>query len=325
MQGKTILVSGGAGYIGSYANKILLKKGYKTLVLDNLSRGQKASVVGGEFIEGDIGDQKLLDKIFEKEKIDAVMHFAASISVEESVSNPAKYYRNNVSNTVQLLETMAKYNIKAFIFSSSAAVFGVPDKVPVSEKSPCRPINPYGHSKLQIEEILDSFDLAYGMKSIAFRYFNAAGADPENLIPALERIESNLIPLALKTLMKEGGVLKIFGRDWATKDGSCVRDYIHIHDIASAHIHGLQKLLNGGQGEIYNLGNGEGYSVLEVVDAINRVTGKKLPTLDAPRRAGDPAVLIADASKAKKELGWSPKYPDLDSMVTHSYHSLANC
>lgn len=322
MQGKTILVSGGAGFIGSYVNKILLQSGYKTLVIDNLSRGRQASIIGGDFVKGDIGDQKLLEEIFQKRQIDGVMHFAASVSVEESVMNPAKYYRNNVSNSFHLLEMMAKHSIKVFIFSSSAAVFGIPEESVVSEKSLCKPINPYGHSKLQIEEILPAYEKAYGLRSIAFRYFNAAGADPENLIPPQEREESNLIPLALKTLLKPGGILKIFGRDWPSKDGSCIRDYIHIHDIASAHVLGLEKLLNGGQSSIYNLGNGSGYSVLEVIEAINEVTGIPLKTVDAARRAGDPPILIADASKAIKELGWQPKYPDLESMVAHSYQSL---
>lgn len=322
MKNKTILVAGGAGYIGSHVNKMLNIAGYKTIVIDNLTRGNKQSVTLGKFIEGDISDKSLLTEIFTNHKIDAVMHFAACIDVGESVTNPAKYYKNNVAATLNLLDCMQESEIKTFIFSSTAAIFGVPKENLISESHPKNPINPYGHSKLMIETILADFDKAYGIKSSALRYFNAAGGDPESEIKYIEKKESNLIPLILKSLRHMNGSITIYGSDYDTRDGTCIRDYIHVNDLGSAHILSMEKLFLDRESVSYNLGNGFGFSVKEVIAATEKVTGLKVNAKMGERRAGDPPLLVANSEKARLELGWEPKYPLLEQMIQHAWQAM---
>lgn len=321
MQQKTVLVVGGAGYIGSYVNKMLHAFNFKTVVFDNLCRGTKNSVVRGDFFLGDTSQQQDLDAVFDQYSIDAVMHFAAHIAVGESVTDPKTYYQNNVCNSLKLLQTMLRHNVKTLIFSSTAAIFGLPLKTPIDEDHPLLPINPYGHSKLMVEQILSDFARAYDLRYCSLRYFNAAGGDPEGEIKHPARKESNLIPLAISNLVNNTP-LTLFGSDYETYDGSCIRDYIHIHDLSLAHILSLKKLLDGMPSSTYNLGNGKGFSVLEVIESINRITKKQVQVLKGPRRPGDPPFLIASSQKAKLDLGWVPQYPDLDSMVLHAWNAM---
>jgi UDP-glucose 4-epimerase len=304
----SILVAGGAGYIGSHVCKMLSNKGYDVIVYDNLSHGYKSFAKWGEFIPGDISDEQLLDNVFKHYNIEAVMHFCAYIEVGESVKDPQKYYINNVSNTVSLLKVMLKNNIKKFIFSSTAAVYGHPERIPIKEDDPKNPINPYGRSKWMVEQILEDYDKAYGLKSIRFRYFNAAGADEEAEIGEAHNPETHLIPLILDAALGVREDIKIFGTDYDTKDGTCIRDFIHVNDLADAHIKGLEYLLNGGETDYFNLGSGDGYSVREVIEAVKRVTKTNFKVVEADRRPGDPPYLIANSEKARKKLGWSPKY-----------------
>lgn len=322
MNKKTILVTGGAGYIGSHVNKMLHKAGYATIILDNLSRGFEQSVVKGTFIKGSTGDKKLLKTVFSSQKIDAVMHFAACIDVGESVENPAKYYQNNVCSTLELLDSMKGHQIKNFIFSSTAAIFGLPQKQKIDENHQKSPINPYGYSKLMVETILSDFDKAYGLKSCCFRYFNAAGGDPECQIKYQNKKESNLIPLILNSLKNPDGKITIYGTDYDTKDGTCIRDYIHVNDLGSAHILGLEMLLGGAESCCYNLGNGSGFSVREVIAAAEKVTGLKVNAIEGDRRPGDPPVLVADSCKAQVELNWKPVYSRLEDMIAHAWTAM---
>jgi UDP-glucose 4-epimerase len=310
-----ILIVGGAGYIGAMVNKILTRAGFETIVLD-LQASQS-----GNAINGDMGDRALLNKIFTQHTIDAVVHLAAFINVGESMAHPAKYYENNVCKTYTLLETMRSHQVKKIIFSSSAAIYGIPSSSLVDELQAQHPINPYGRTKLMVEQLLADFDHAYHFKFCSLRYFNAAGGDPEGEI-CNERVEeNNLIPIALRCLIEKRS-LPIFGCDYPTPDGTCVRDYVHIYDLGTAHLYALQKLLNGSESAQYNLGNGKGYSVREVIQSIEKVTGQKLQTHEMSRRPGDPPVLVANASKATKELGWQPQYPELVSIVTHAWNLL---
>ncbi len=322
MNNKTILVTGGAGFIGSHVNKMLHHAGCETIILDNLSRGFEQTVVKGTFIKGSTDDKTLLASIFSSHKIDAVMHFAACIDVGESVEDPAKYYQNNVCATLNLLESMKNHQIKHFVFSSTAAIFGLPQKQKIDESHPKLPINPYGYSKLIVETILSDFDKAYGIKSCCFRYFNAAGGDPESAIKYHDKKESNLIPLILKSLKNPLGKITIYGTDYDTKDGTCIRDYIHVNDLGSAHILGLEKLFKTGQSNCYNLGNGNGFSVREVISAAENVTGLKVNVIEGKRRAGDPPVLVADSTKAHNELVWNPKFPTLEDMIAHAWNAM---
>jgi UDP-glucose 4-epimerase len=317
---KRILVAGGAGFIGSHVNKILNLSGYETLVLDNLSKGNAKTVTYGTFIQGDIGDAPLLDSIFEKYPFDAVMHFAAYIDVGESVLCPTKYYENNFSKTLVLLNTLLKHGVKTFIFSSSAAVYGNPQEVPLSESHPTSPINPYGHTKLMIETVLQDLNRSHQMKFAALRYFNAAGGDPEGEIKNYNHKESNLIPIVLRSL-KNGKPVTIHGTDYPTRDGTCVRDYIHVNDLATAHILAMESLFLGNNAATYNLGNGQGFSIKEVFYAIENVTGLKISSIEGPRRAGDPPILVANAAKALGELGWKPK-ESLETMIAHAWKAL---
>ncbi len=316
---KNILVIGGCGYIGSHMVKCLLTAGHEVVVLDDLSAGFADSLLGGKLIVGDCGDRELLNQIFSQHKFDGVLHFASYIQVGESVTNPAKYYQNNVAKTLTLLETMKDHNLKTLIFSSTAAVFGEPDYSPIDEQHPRVPINPYGMSKNMVEAMLQDFDHAYDFRSVALRYFNAAGADAEARIGERHQPETHLIPLALQAVLGKRPALKVFGRDYETPDGTCIRDYIHIDDLSTAHLLALEYLWNGGETAAFNLGNGAGFSVQEVLDAVEKVAGKPVPIENTERRAGDPARLVADSSLAKKTLAWQPQYPDLSTIVQHAW------
>lgn len=304
----SILVAGGAGYIGSHVCKYLKNQGHDVLVLDNLSKGYRSFVKWGKLLQGDIRNRAFLNRVFSENRIDAVMHFCAFIEAGESVKDPAIFYENNTSGTLNLLQAMMKAGVDKFIFSSTAAVYGNPKILPISEESELSPINPYGRSKLMVEQMLQDFDDAYDLKSIRFRYFNAAGADPDGEIGEAHVPESHLIPLILDAAMGKREDIKLFGSDYETTDGTCVRDYIHVNDLASAHATGLNHLLSGGESDVFNLGSGEGYSVLQMIETAKRVTGKDFKVTRAPRREGDPDFLIADSTKALVKLGWKTKF-----------------
>jgi len=312
---KNILVVGGAGYIGSHMCKYLANNGYTPIAFDNLVYGHRQAVKYGPFIEGSIGDSKLIRHVFSEYQIAAVMHFAAFCYVGESVREPAKYYRNNVADTLNLLEAMVERNVNNFIFSSSCATYGEPVEIPITEQHPQNPINPYGKTKFMVEQILDDFKDAYGLESVCLRYFNAAGADPDGELGEDHEPETHLIPLVLQTALGQRAEIDIFGDDYPTKDGTCIRDYIHINDLSQAHFLALEKLLNGHPGGKYNLGNGNGYSVKEVIKVARNVTGETIPSKNVERRPGDPAMLIGSSEKAVKELGWKPQFPNLDTII----------
>ena len=310
----TILVTGGAGYIGSHVVKELLKKGHRPIVYDNLQTGHRKAVTGVPFIEGDLSDQGKVKKVFQSHPIESVMHFAADCLVGESVSNPLKYFNNNVKNGIQLIEMMDQFSNKKIVFSSSAAVYGEPVEVPIREIHPCQPSNPYGETKWIFERVLHAFQQAGKIAYVSLRYFNAAGADPSGQLGEDHSQESHLIPICLSAALTSKPV-SIFGTDYDTPDGTCIRDYIHVTDLAQAHILALERLEAGIGSGTYNLGNGSGYSVKEVIDAIRRVTGKSVPAIEAPRRPGDPARLVASSEKIRDELGWNPQYADLESII----------
>ncbi|MEW5755402.1 MAG: UDP-glucose 4-epimerase GalE [Pseudomonadota bacterium] len=314
-----ILVVGGAGYIGSHMVKLLHEQGYKVITLDNLSGGYRDAVLGGELVIGDLGDSTLLDQLFSKHNFACVYHFASFIQVGESMREPQKYYHNNVTNTLNLLDAMVRHGCKRFIFSSTAAIFGEPDYTPIDEQHPKQPINPYGRTKWMVEQILGDYDRAYGLKSICLRYFNAAGADPSGLIGERHEPETHLIPLILQAASGRREAISVFGRDYDTPDGTCIRDYIHVCDLCQAHLLAMNKLMLDNTSQSYNLGNNLGFSVQEVIATARAVTGREIRVVDAPRREGDPAVLIADSKRAKTELGWQPQYADLHTIVGHAW------
>lgn len=314
-----ILLVGGAGYIGSHMGKRLGQLGCQVTTLDNLNSGHRDAVLCGDFVHGDLADQSLLAKLLKPGRFDAVMHFASFIQVSESVQQPAKYYANNVTNTLNLLDAMRSAGVQHFIFSSTAATFGEPQYIPIDEGHPQAPINPYGRSKLMIEQVLEDYDCAYGLKSVCLRYFNAAGADPDGELGERHEPETHLIPLVLQAASGRRADIAVFGRDYDTPDGTCIRDYIHINDLCEAHWLALQSLLKGDGSQRYNLGNGEGFSVQEVIDTAQCVTGRPITVRDAPRRDGDPARLVADATLARKYLGWKPKFTDLETIVMHAW------
>jgi len=309
-----ILVIGGAGYIGSHVNLLLGERKYSTVVLDNLSKGHKQAVLSEEFILGDMADELLLVNIFRQYHIDIVMHFSAYSIVDESVSNPLKYYRNNIANTLKLLEVMLEHGVKKIVFSSTAAVYGEPNYVPIDEEHPTIPTNPYGKTKLTIENMLKDCDRAYGLKYASLRYFNAAGADEKGRIGERHEPETHLIPRILRVakLIKKGATLgdnakvNIYGTDYDTPDGTCVRDYIHVNDLAEAHVMAVEHLKNGGESRTYNLGSGGGYSVRDVIENVERIVGINLPVRESPRRPGDPARLVARLDKISREWNWRP-------------------
>lgn len=310
-----ILIIGGAGYIGSHTVKILHGKGYDTAVYDNLVYGHAEFVKWGRFFLGDLADIEQLRLVFRSNKIEAVMHFAAYAYVGESVVDPQKYYLNNLRNTLNLLEVMREFNVFNIIFSSTCATYGVPKEMPITEEHPQAPINPYGQSKLMVEKILHDYSKAYGMKYVSLRYFNAAGADPEAEIGECHDPETHLIPLIIDAALGRRESVKVFGTDYDTPDGTCIRDYIHVTDIAQAHLKALEYLLAGGISDLFNLGNGKGFSVREVIESVRRITGRDIKVLEDVRRAGDPARLVGSSGKARRILGWNPEFEELDLII----------
>ena len=315
----TILVVGGAGYIGAHMVKRLRGAGYQPVVLDDLSGGRREAVAGQRLIVADLGDAGAVDALMQAFSFDAVMHFASFIQVGESVAQPVKYYDNNVGNTVRLLDAMLRQQVGNFIFSSTAAIFGEPQYVPIDERHPKDPINPYGRSKWMVEQILADADHAHGLRSSCLRYFNAAGADPDADMGECHEPETHLIPLILQAASGRRASITIFGENYETPDGTCIRDYIHVLDLCDAHLLALEALLEGGPSTRYNLGNGAGYSILEVIDAVERVTGSKIVRESGPRRPGDPPVLVADATLARTALRWRPQFADIDTIIAHAW------
>lgn len=314
-----ILVTGGAGYIGSHTVRQLVNEGFRILVLDNLVYGHREFVTDVEFVHGDLADLALLEALFAAHKIDGVVHFAAYAYVGESVTNPAKYYRNNVASTLNLLTAMQVAGVKTLIFSSTCATYGSPRRVPITEDHPQDPINPYGASKVMVERMLRDFGSAYGLKSVIFRYFNAAGADPAADIGEWHDPETHLIPLVLDVASGKRERIHIFGTDYDTPDGTCVRDYIHVTDLANAHVLGLRYLLKGEPSVVLNLGNGKGFSVKEVIQCAERVTGKPIHWVGSPRRPGDPPILVGSSTRAREILGWKPKFDSLETILSTAW------
>ena len=317
--GDCILVVGGAGYIGAHMVKQLRRAGFTVQVADDLSSGRREAVLGAPLHVGDIGAPAFVGPLLAALRPAAVMHFASFIQVGESVAEPGKYYRNNVAATLALLEAMRAHGVARFIFSSTAAIFGDPQYVPIDETHPKAPINPYGRSKWFVEQVLEDFDRAHGLKSVCLRYFNAAGADPEGELGECHEPETHLIPLILQVASGRRPHITVYGEDYPTADGTCIRDYIHVEDLCQAHLLALRHLLRGGDSARYNLGNGNGHSVREVIAAARRATGHPIPVQVGTRRPGDPPVLVADASAARRVLGWQPQYADLDRILAHAW------
>lgn len=312
---KSVLVTGGAGYIGAHACKALAAAGYLPVAYDSLVYGHERAVRWGPLERGDILDRARLDAVIVRHRPVAIMHFAAFAYVGESVTDPGKYYRNNVMGSLTLLEAAHDHGIGRFVFSSTCATYGMPDRLPIGEDTPQQPINPYGASKLMVERMLADFGAAHGLRSIALRYFNAAGADPDGEIGESHDPETHLIPLVLDAAAGRRPAVTVFGTDYDTPDGTCIRDYIHVSDLADAHVRALQALEDGVPSGAYNLGNGQGYSVRQVIDAVRRITGCAVPVTLGDRRPGDPAALVADATKARDVLGWQPRLPGLDEII----------
>ncbi len=314
-----ILVTGGAGYIGSHINKLLAHEGYETVVFDNLIYGHREAVKWGTLIEGDLKNIDQIEAVFEKYPIEAVFHFAAYAYVGESVAEPEKYYYNNIGCTLNLLKAMRKYGCDKIIFSSSCATYGEPAQMPITEDMHQNPINPYGFTKYAVERIFKDYERAYGLRYVVLRYFNAAGADPEGEIGEAHDPETHIIPLILDAASGKRPNVKVFGTDYPTRDGSCIRDYIHVSDLATAHLLALRHLEAGKPSQFLNLGNTKGTSVLELIEAAKRVTGKDIPVELSERRPGDPAILVGSSEKAKRVLGWEPIYGDVDTIVRHAW------
>jgi UDP-glucose 4-epimerase len=310
-----ILITGGAGYIGSHANKALNNKGQETVVYDNLSRGHRELAKWGHFVHGDLADREFLRLCFRTYRIEAVMHYGAFCCVGESVTHPSEYYRNNVANIINLLDAMVEYSVKYFVFSSSCTTYGNPLQIPITEDHPQQPINPYGKTKLMVEQILKDYDEAYGIRHVCLRYFNAAGADPEGEIGEWHEPEPHLIPLVLKVATGQCDHVKIYGTDYGTPDGTCIRDYIHVNDLAAGHLLAIKYFQSGAPSNAFNLGNGNGFSVREVIHAVERVTGKSIKIVEAERRSGDPLILVGSSNKARQILNWRPEYPDINEII----------
>ncbi|MFL6415013.1 MAG: UDP-glucose 4-epimerase GalE [Bryobacteraceae bacterium] len=314
----TILVTGGAGYIGSHTRYFLEKQGYSVLVVDNLSRGYREAVPPAILQTLDLRETEKLAELISKHRVEAVIHFAAYIAVGESTKDPLLYFENNVGGSLSLLEAMMKAGVKRLVFSSTAAAYGTPVRVPIVEDEPYAPINPYGESKVIVERMLEWLDRYQEFRSIRLRYFNACGAEPEAGLGERHEPETHLIPLILRAI-QTGSPVTLFGDDYPTDDGTCIRDYIHVSDLADAHIFAVEHLLKGGASNVFNVGTGSGHSVKEVVSSVERVTGKKVPFTMGPRREGDPASLVADSSKLQKTLGWKPQRADLDRIVSDAW------
>jgi UDP-glucose-4-epimerase GalE len=314
-----VLVTGGAGYIGSQTAKALVQAGHETVVLDDLSTGHRAAAKWGPFIEGDLGNKEMLNKVFKDYRIEAVLHFAASLLVGESMMNPQKYFWNNVVGTLVLLDMMKAHGVKHIVFSSSAATYGNPEKVPITEDHPKRPVNPYGESKLSMERAIHWYGVAYGLGGVALRYFNAAGADLEGELGEEHDPETHLVPLVVQAALGKRPAVEIYGTDYPTPDGTAIRDFIHVTDLADAHVRALDYLVAGGESTELNLGTGQGHSVREVVTSVGKLSNGQVPFRDGPRRAGDPAVLVADPTKAQQLLGWHPQHSDLDTIIQSAW------
>jgi UDP-glucose 4-epimerase len=316
----TVLVTGGAGYVGAHAVKELRASGVPCVVLDNLSRGHRELVLDAELVVGDVGDTALVRRLIRDRRVSAVMHFAAYAYVGESAGAPLLYYANNVAATVRLLEAIVESDVRMLVFSSTCATYGLPQTTPMTEDHPQRPINPYGATKLMVERILQDVERAHGLRSVVFRYFNAAGADPSGTIGERHTPETHLIPLALQAAAGDRDTVQIYGSDYPTPDGTCVRDYIHVTDLAQAHLLGLRYLESGQASDAFNLGNGNGFSVREVIDTVERVTGRSIAAVTSPRRPGDPPALVGSAEKARRILGWTPKFDTLETIVETAWH-----
>jgi UDP-glucose-4-epimerase GalE len=314
-----VLVTGGAGYIGSQTAKALARAGHEPVVYDDLSSGHRWAVKWGPSVEGDLADTHLLATTLRTHRIEAILHFAASIEVSESVENPRKYFWNNVVNTLRLLDAALEEGVQAIVFSSSAAVYGNPEKIPIPENHPARPVNPYGETKLMMERTLGAYGAAYGLRWAALRYFNAAGADPDGELGEEHDPESHLIPLVIQAALGRRPHVEVYGTDYPTPDGTPIRDYIHIVDLADAHVRALEYLARGGESRALNLGTGAGHSVREVIAAVGRMCEGRVPFRDAPRRAGDPPVLVADPTRAMEALNWKPQHTGLDSIVESAW------
>ncbi len=315
----SVLICGGAGYIGSQANKLFSQKGYDTIVFDNFVYGHKEFVKWGKLIKGDLSDPQAINRVFEENNIEAVLHFAAYAYVGESMQEPAKYYNNNVCCTIRLLDAMRRHGCNKIIFSSTCATYGIPERMPITEDMPQNPINPYGRTKWMVEQILKDYAAAYGIKFAVLRYFNAAGADPDGEIGEWHVPETHLIPIVLDAASGVRPNVKIFGTDYPTPDGTCVRDYIHVYDLATAHLLALEYLQKGGESDFFNLGNALGTSVLDVIQAAKDVTGCDFEVENTERRAGDPPILVGSSEKASKVLGWRPVYGDIHTIVSHAW------
>jgi UDP-glucose 4-epimerase len=313
-----ILVTGGAGYVGSHAARFLDRAGHEVWIYDNLSQGHRGAVLPGRLIEGDLADGNELRSVLRARRIEAVMHFAANALVGESVENPAKYYRNNVVGALNLLDAMRDADVRRIVFSSTTAVYGAPERVPIVEDEPKQPINPYGFTKLVIERALEDYARAYGIGWAALRYFNAAGASPDGDLGEHHDPESHLIPIVLQVALGQREAITIFGEDYPTPDGTCIRDYVHVDDLADAHLRALDRL-QPGEGLKLNLGTGRGHSVREIIESCRRVTGQPIPERSGERRAGDPPKLVADSSRAQSLLGWRPRYTELDDIVATAW------
>ena len=312
---RKVLLTGGAGYIGSHAAKLLAKAGFEPVTLDNLSTGHRWAVKWGPFVNGDVGDQELVRKVVAEYKIEATLHFAASASVAESMRRPRHYFNNNVTSSFRLFEALLDSSVKHVIFSSTCATYGIPQHVPITELHPQVPVNPYGDSKLMIEKALRWYGQAYGVSSVCLRYFNAAGADPDGEIGEVHEPETHLIPLTIQAATGEEDAVQVFGTDYHTPDGTAIRDYTHVMDLAKAHVLALKYLFDGGKSEVLNLGTGQGHSVRDVIGAVERICGRSVPARVCRRRRGDPPVLVADASNAHQVLGWRPEFTDLTEII----------
>lgn len=313
-----LLITGGAGYIGSHTNRYLNDKGIETVVLDDLSDGHEESVICGEFVKGNCGDRALLDALMTRHKFDGVIHFAAFASVPDSVIRPSRYYNNNVTNMQALLDACVEHGVNNFVFSSSASTFGEPKYTPIDEAHPQDPINPYGTTKLIGEKLLKDYERAYGLKYCAFRYFCAAGDSKDGKLGEAHNPETHLIPVMVKAAIS-GKPFAVFGDDYDTRDGSCIRDFIHVLDLAEAHYLGMHHIMGGNRSDFFNLGSGTGFTVLEMIEALSKVTGKKVPYVIASRREGDPAVLVASCEKAKNILGWNPVHSSIEEILDDAY------